>query len=302
MTRRSVAFVLSLLLPAALWGGWRTAKPNAAIQHFLFFSARRCSTAAQGCSLGAALGGIDAANNAVAHHRASGRVAVFWAGKTFRCTSSDGSEVADVLSAAAKAQQVSGIGVSYNDAQQSLETLQTLAKQIRSPWILTNGTRRDGPNPWTSYADVPLVNGTTARVFAIAMGSHAVTNASLYLADPLVTLHQALAASPPGRVNVVLVSTDQRGLLAQIAAIPTVHVVFDGEEAAPEPYTADETPEGALRLGVRGDGQALFRLSFRPSGPFGRWEYFRDSGTSLPGGTAIATRWSYMSAVELLTR
>jgi hypothetical protein len=224
-------------------------------------------------------------------------VAVFWAGRTFDCPGDAPAKLADF----ALKQKVAAIGVSLADAQLSLSRLRALSRRTGVPWVLTNAARRDGPSPWKPFVDVPLVGGQTARVFAVATGRHGTTSASVSVDDPVAALRRAIAETPPGRVNVVLVSTDRRSVLDAVGALPSVHVVFDGEESAPEPYTADETPEGALVAGARGDGHAVFRLSFRPSGAFRRWTYARAFGCSLPAKPADPARWTYMSAVELVS-
>ena len=169
------------------------------------------------------------------------------------------------------------------------------------PWVLSNGRRRDGGTPWRSFVDVPLANGQRARVFAVASPDRAPSNASLELEEPVASLRRFVAHSPAGTLNVVLVSARRPALLREIASLPRVHVVFDGEEAAPETYTADESASGALLGGARGDGKALFRLSFLPSGAFSAWLYFRAFGASLPEARAAGPAWVYVSALELLS-
>jgi hypothetical protein len=302
MSARSVAITTALLAVVAAasapeWPNLLSLRKaaNTGVHHFLFFSARRCATEAEGCALGASLGGVAAARAALRAHAASGTSTVFWAGRNFSCES----ERALALAREAAAESVAAIGVSFADAQAPLVELRTWRRVSGVPWVLSNGQRRDGESPWEPFVDVPLPSGRTARVFAVGFGRHLPRTASLALEDPVPALRRLLTASPPGAVHVVLVSTDRPSLLGALATIPGVHVVFDGEEAAAEPYTADESATGALIGGARGDGKALFRLSFRPSGPFGGWVYSRAFGASMPGAI-LPDRWAYVSAVELL--
>lgn len=299
MQRRSVAVVTALLAVAASATFFLTRSrfASADLHHLVFFAARRCSTASSGCALGSRLGGLAAASRALEALRETGAVTVLWAGRTFTCASEDPFALAE----AAVGENVAAVGVSVADATLPTAMLSRLVATTRARWVLTNGERREGPEAWSSFVDVPIAGGQTARVFAVAASRSPVTASTVVLADPVEAIEAAVRKSPAGRLNVVLVSTDSRAVLDRIAAVPNVHVVFDGDEAAPEPYTADETPSGALQAGVRGEGHGLFRLSFRPHGAFERWVYGREPAKSLPAKNEFNARWTYMSAVELLT-
>ncbi len=232
--------------------------------NIVWVSSTQCRSLPFGCSLGGQQGGLDAQMAYLSARQREAESLIFWSGSTFACDGGANHKVALFLAQKASTLPLRFIAPSDADLKTSPQKLADLVGLSQKPWIVSNFTNKKKNPLLAPWVDLTVGAGQF-RVFNFVWPSNPRKKATVIRGyeGNIKKLNKLLAATPPNRVNLVVLNSPDADWITQFENARSAHILVDGMGTTREVDGVKFLAGDRIRAAVRPFAQAAFVIRVR---------------------------------------